>query len=501
MMKLITIKKHFTGILLTGLLFSACEKTEQYYDILKQQPEVFKNYESIYEVGDSMLIKGRFNERDLQIHIGDSKAEILKIEKQSYLVDFDYQDSIQQVTLRISRDMGVGANRTVQIISSGISIESPSIEIIENAQSGVLGGELTVTKIADYPSNSDPVYCRNGKGNLYFVDKTTHTVSRMDPSGALTIAFEASTLKDSGGQPINYTRLNGLGIDPKERYLYLSLYTQARGAEEFQFYWLIQYDLQNKTTKLLNKTAYHRLQNRRTLASIQPFEGNISDVKIFTANGIFPDSEGNVYFRGDHFITKMDIQGRYSYVFKMRSVSMPQVFNPNSGSYYSANRAAQFFPGVQLLYENQFNNITMNPDNQEYWTDGTLLSLEDQVLLNSFYGTSNNKKDGTPYISGSFGLLTGASSPSNEYNDCWGRLPIGKGKMIVLWYKDLDKPNFPAWGVLDYDQEKGYRYAPGAFDAKGYRISTAELLLETDVQGMLYMTANNKSVILKTIYK
>lgn len=503
-MNLIKINWSTIWIGLLFILVLSCKKTDNYYQALIDQPELFKNYELVYSVGDTMLIHGRFNDSELRIDIGNFEAKILKIEKREYLVDHGFKDSIQLVSILITKEMGVGTNRKIKITSSKISIDAPSIEIIEDSESGVLSGKLTVTKIADYPVDSDPVYCRNGKGNLYFLHKANFTVTRINATGEMLNVFDPSSLKDKDGKPFTFSRLNGLGIDPNERYLYLSLFTQATGSQENHIYRLIRYDVENKTTEVLNKTFYSRLASKRTLQAAQPFEGNINEIKMYMATGIYPDSKGNLYFdMNGHFITKLTHDGYYSYVFKSNNVNnsedlAPQIYDPNLEQYYSNSRGLQFFPGVQLIDYLVQNKIIFNPDFHEYWTKDLLrIDLERQVYINSLNGTGKMGKNSTPYISGSFDVLTNAS----YYNDRWGQLPIGKGKMLILWYKDLDKANFPAWGVVDYELKRGYRYAPGAFDNKGYKTTASDLLLEYDAEGMLYMTANNKSIILKTSYQ
>ena len=90
----------------------------------------------------------------------------------------------------------------------------------------------------------------------------------------------------------------------------------------------------------------------------------------------------------------------------------------------------------------------------------------------------------------------------------WGMLPLSGGKLLILYYQNFitgdqtGKYDLPAWGILDFINERGSRYAPGGFLRQGYVMNYGiDQLLNRDAQGMLYMTANNKSVILKTIYQ
>ena len=504
-------------ILLFLVLFAGCSETDNYYAQLKKQPELVKDYDAVYAVNDTLTIKGHFIANGLQIKIGDAAANIISISNK--LNNATYNDSIQVVKLIVTNAMGVGTARPVSITSSGITVSGPAIEIVENSKAGLLPNGLTVQKIADYPTNSTPVYCRSGNGNLYFINKTTNTVTRMMPDGTLTQVFGPSQCKDADGTLFTVTRLNGCGIDPHEQYLYLSLYTVAPSRTYYHYYRLCRWDMVNKTFTVLNKTPYYIYKSKRTLSDAQPFEGTIQQVKMFTATGIYPDSVGNVYFDMDNrMITRLDAAGNYSYVLKNSYTNYtltdpaPQIVNPATSDYYSLSRTLQFFPGVIANYTKI---EAIAPDENFLYVRQTTArlvryDLTNQVMLNTFnkwLDASNFKK---PYISGSFDVLTGAT---NDKNSLWGMMPLSDGKLLILYYQDLIADNeqtkafygkfdLPAWGILDFINERGSRYAPGGFDRQGYVMNYGtDALLNRDAQGMLYMTANNKSVILKTIYK
>ena len=501
-------------LLLLLVLLASCSETDNYYAQLKKQPELVKDYDAVYAVNDTLTIKGHFIADGLQIKIGDTAANIISISNK--LNNATYNDSIQVVKLIVTNAMGVGTARPVSITSSGITVSGPAIEIVENSKAGLLPNGLTVQKIADYPANSTPVYCRSGNGNLYFINKTTNTVTRMMPDGTLTQVFDPSQCKDADGTSFTVTRLNGCGIDPHEQYLYLSLYTEAPSRTYYHYYRLCRWDLVNHTFTVLNKTPYYIYKSKRMLSDAQPFEGSISQVKMFTATGIYPDSVGNVYFDMDNrMITRMDATGNYSYVLKNSYANYtltdpaPQIVNPATSDYYSLPRTLQFFPGVIANY---MKIEAMSPDEKFLYVQQTTArlvryDLTNQVLLNTFNAwldamNLNLKK---PFISGSFAVLTGTT---NNKNSLWGMMPLQGGKLLILYYQDLitgdqtGKYDLPAWGILDFVNERGSRYAPGGFLRQGYVMNYGtDELLNRDAQGMLYMTANNKSVILKTIYQ
>jgi len=124
-------------------------------------------------------------------------------------------------------------------------------------------------------------------------------------------------LKDNDGTPFTFTRLNGLGIDPAERYLYLSLYTEAPSKTYWHYYRVCRYNLKNGEFTVLNKTliTYTAASDSLLMYSLRR---EIGDVKIFTATGIYPDSIGNVYLTWiSRMVTHLDDGGNYTYIFKI----------------------------------------------------------------------------------------------------------------------------------------------------------------------------------------
>ncbi len=504
-------KNKYIGLIFLSLLsLSACNLSDDYYETLMAQPELIKDYEPIYTVGDTLQIRGRFTDSlNLQIKVGSALAEIINIENkiQGQLDIYTHQ----VVKIRIKEDMGIGSNRPISITSSGITVEGTPIEIVEDSKSGVLKNELTVEKIADYPTGTVPVFCRNKAGNLYFVNKANCAVSKMTTDGDLHEVFNAAMLKDNDGTPFTVTRVNSAAVDAREQYLYLSVFTESTGAVLFHYYRLIRYGLTDGSLTVLNKTDYPRpqLKNWRTLEAAQPFEGDIAGVKMFNATAIYPANDGNIYFAMEGFFTHLDADGQYSYIFKSPASQSgtlreaPLILNPETKEYYTEQQSQSFFPGVLRSSSGIFD---IDPDSKQYWGGNTsLISRIDfgrQIEVNSFSNhTSLSNPNRKLHISGSFPVLSGMTGGISTDRSVWGRMTMGEGKMLILYYQDSQKEEFPAWGVLDFNEERGYRYAPGAFDRKGYEMTFDDELLNYDGDGMLYMTANNRTVILKTIYK
>lgn len=515
-----TIRTAFTILFASVCLIQSCKETDEYYQILKDQPEMLIDYADVYAINDTLQITGRFKQEDLIVKVGDANAEIVGFQSRLNRAQNaqGYNDSIQEVRVLIDETMGIGMNRPVQITSAGSTLQGKNIEIIEDAGSGILPGELTVEKIADYPAGYLPVYCRSGNGNMYFRSSSTHQVIRMLPDGSTETVFQTADLKMSDGSAIRFTRIDGMGIDPSEHYLYLSVFTAYTGSEPESFYRLFRWDMSNQTLKMLNETPYHRLLSRRTLSSIQPFEGPINEVKMFVATNIFPDSKGNVYFDMDsRFVTRLDGNGNYSYIFKnpnsnwSSSVSdvAPELYNAQAGAAYRESFVRQALPGIFTSSE-YMSLLTIAPESDQLFTvhynfsqetGGYRYSFGHYNLRNRTFvnGFANQSSSENRIISGSFPVLTGWVN-SNVRENLWGALPLEEEGLLILYNSNNARyPN--QWGILDFTKERGKRYTPGIFDKKDYQLSATDALLNHDGQGMLYMTANNRSVILKTVYK
>lgn len=118
----------FTGTML--LLTAACKKSENFYQSLVDLPEIRKIYDNAYEVGSQMIITGRLNpDNGLKIEIGGITAKITGLTK---VVGGGTQYApyyVDQATLTITKEMGIGPNRPVKITSAGNTIDGPPIEI------------------------------------------------------------------------------------------------------------------------------------------------------------------------------------------------------------------------------------------------------------------------------------------------------------------------------------------------------------------------------------
>lgn len=512
--------KIFILCCMTLILFS-CKKAENYYDKLSGQPEILTDYQTIYGVGDTLTIKGRLGiNNNLHIRIGNIDAPILEALKVRNTT-LDAPD-LDLVKVLIKQEMGIGTNRPIEISSGGNTITPPTIEIYEGANIGILPNPLKLIEHFRFSTGAIPLYCQNGKGTV-FIWEVSKTISRVTKQGVKEELINASALVDNYGS-FSITTFNCGGVDPQEQNLYFSAITTDNSVENStnEIYRLCRFDLRNKTLTTLNRTLYPKTANQRTLASAMPFEGSVTQSRIYKITGIYPDKEGNVYFNlMSHFITKMTNDNTYRYVFKTRESNaafIPEILNPTTNVNYFGEAIHDLFPGVNIY--SRF-VISLNPVDKLFYGAQTLdggntltqYDLENKVQLYQLPRPFLNISElAAPYISGSFKVLTGVSNEQASPN-FFGYMPITKDGLLVLNYQSLDgvstdaqkefykRFSMPAWSLLDFKLKRGIRYAPGSFIRGNYKMLQNDRLLNYDEDGMLYMTANSNATIVKTTYQ
>lgn len=505
----------------------SCDDTDKYYEELRREPEIWSMhiYDEVYGVGDTLTLYGRFLSDDLTVNIGDAEAPVIEKKNVDTKLNESESDEIQRVKVRITEAMGIGEDRPVSVTAIGITITGSSIEIIPDSKAAVLDRALKADSIAPYPGGYSPVYCWSGSGNMYFIDSVATSLIRMAADGSTTtLPFGAETLKDSNGTSFTVSRLNGCGINPDERWLYLSLYQTAPRRSYYDYYRLCRYNLQDGTFEVLNKTPYDTREENRTEEAAKPFEGAIADVKMFTATGVYPAADGSVYFdMNGRFVTRLDVQGTYTYLLKNNYDYVlagsfiidpaPQIYSRwDAGGYkeYKYLRD-ELLPATSYL--SYFSIYAFDLDKgwlyfrpgsrglgviQQYDLTGQKAG---SVIGDNYFDSSLSRNK--PYCVGSFKRL--------NYSDTnFGVMPWD-GQLLLLKFQDLryysgiGDPSWidavPAWAVVDFAEQNGKFYAPGKFYS-GYTMDAAQdKLMNYDAQGMLYMTANSKSAILKTVYK
>jgi len=377
--------------------------------------------------------------------------------------------------------MGIGPDRPITITSSGNTIQVRSIEIIESSTMGHLQGPVQWQRVVNLPSGTTPLFCLNGKGTVFFWT-TANTVTRIAKDGTSTQVFSGNGLSDSFGN-FTISTFNAGGVDPTERYLYFSAITADGNADNLtnNIYRFCRVDLQSGQLTTLNRSALPK--TNPTLASMQPHEGGIAKVKVFQATGICPDSKGNVYVQlSQDAMAKLTTDGQFIYLLNYNS-------NPS-------------LPGVKIRQPLAL-SLAVSPDEgllyarlQGVTVGVSLFDLDAQaeIYTNAFTYWNPVTSVYDPYISGTFGVLTLPSQSANL------ALP---GKRLLNFYNARADRNVPATlGLLNFDLKRGERYAPSGLNTGTFNLDNGtDQWLNYDGEGMIYGTANSKTVIVKTKYQ
>ena len=512
------VKVYYLSII-TIFMLSACKKANEYYGKLNNQPEIRVDYDAVYGVGDTMTLVGRLNpENDLKIKIGDAYAMILSAKKVR-VTDNSFVDTavrIDEVKILISKAMGIGRHRALQVNSGGNETTWPSIEIVESSNDGYLPNPLQLVKHVDM-ANVTYLHCQNGSGNIFFWKSNNKTINKIATDGQSSTVFNgALTFNDQYGG-FKISSFSAGGIDPSERYIYFAALTTDNSTANAAnyLYRFCKYDMQLNQVVTLNRTLYAKATTNKTLDDYKPFEGSVASVKLMGCRAVIPDSKGNVYLNiGNYAVAKLGADGAVKYLFKVINGSFPQIWDSRQNKYYFNSDLNSLFPGVGIgtvprawavdegiMYgissAGAINFVQYDLINQ---STSYVLPPKFTPILNS---------GGKPYISGSFDILSG----TYEMNDTsepgfFGYLPMPGQKVLVLYYQGIETQTnnkfyqqYPALGVRNFLKKVGERYAPGKLIRNGYAMGKTDQMLNYDASGMIYFTANNNTVIVKTQYK
>lgn len=511
--KLSNVLITFTVLLVT----TSCRKAEQYYEKLDAQPEVKLIYNAVYGVGDTMVFQGRLNpKKNLEINIGGINARILSVER--YLnpnTSTIKPDSLDLVKLLITKEMGIGINRLIEVSSGGNTIECPAIEIVEGNSEGYLQGQLQLVKQADISPGAVALYCQNGSGNIYLW-KLDNSVTKIAKDGSSNQVLTSSVFKDASGV-FTVNSFTAGGVDPAEQNLYFAALTQDGAADNAgnNVYRLCRYNLQTRTLTTLNRTLISK-SDQKTLGDYQPFEGNINSAKLFNCTTLAPDSKGNIYINiGNYAAARLSADGTLQYLFKvLNSSSLPKVWDAQNNKYYFISDLNGLFPGVGI------NGVPKAWDTEAGLmygipAGGAINFVQYDLLTRTTAYTLAAKFSpiiyggATPYISGSFNTLSGLYEVSDAREPgVFGYLPLPGEKVLVLYYQGIESSltnkyydQYPALATRNFREKAGRRYAPGKLIRNGYVMGKLDQMLNYDAEGMVYMTANNNTQIVKTKFK
>lgn len=496
------------------LSLNACKDADAFYEVLDAQPEIVADYQTLYMVGDTLTIRGRLNPKNnLLIYIGNIPVEILETTTETPL---NSPLTLDVAKIRITEAMGIGRDRTIRITSGSSSISAPAIEIVGDANAAVLEKQLQLVKVADIPDGALPIYSRNGKGNVYAWNNDSKKLFRISTDGNTKEVFTEANCVDAHGA-FTLAEFNAGAVSTDEHYFYFSAKVNEQEQDRtLELFKLGRFDLQSGELTILNRTEYSLLRSRRTLAAAQPFEGKVGDVKIYRITALYPDSKGNVYFSlMGRFLTQLDPEGNYSYRLNFAdktlmstmpatdALFLPLVNNPTTNNYYSTVQIHQTLPGEKLNYSMNFMDLeAMQLYSKVYNAGRITLRVTDMVtrIPMAEYPNRGRAVGEAIYATASLtsfnGNLVRQVAP---YLD-----PISSnGKLISLYFPSEEQRGAVVGGVLceiDFDQQKATRYAPGTLRFNDYVLESFDHLLDIDDEGMLYMTVNNRTEIVKTNY-
>lgn len=166
------------------------------------------------------------------------------------------------------------------------------------------------------------------------------------------------------------------------------------------------------------------------------------------------------------------------------------------------------------------------PDDKLMFTNSTNkinTVVEYDLSLNvQLYTLVTQKPSGSaaPVIYGDFAGLSGDTEitylpqPSR-----FGFMPIKNGRLLLFYYlgrNGVHYEKFPAVGVLDFPNRRGDKYSPGKLETGSFEIkgvvsntlsflyndmSASDKMLNYDERGMIYLSANGRSFLVKTRIK
>ncbi|MGV8094901.1 MAG: hypothetical protein AB2L24_23865 [Mangrovibacterium sp.] len=501
---------------------TACTDADKFYNEQELQPEIMADFEAVYAIGDTLTISGRLNPgNNFEIRVGSVKAEVISLAVEE-VQDNRYGLTLDVAKIIITEEMGIGEDRPVTITSAGITINAPAIEIVGDVDAALLDKPLQLVKIADIPAGAQPVYCRSGNGNVYVwqgAGKKLFKIAAAD--GSVTEVFSENDCTDAGGI-FTIEEFNAGAVSPGEQYFYFSAKVKETGQPRTaELYKLCRFDMQRGEFTTLNRTVYPSFPENRTLASAKPFEGKINEVKIYKITAIWPDTEGNVYCNlMGHFLTLLDVDNNYRYLANITegltnygaNDFIPLINDAATNSYYSAVQIHQLFPGAKIKCRISYLDTETRRLYSKTSSVGTLslrvIDLKTLIITGEYANNwlDVNKYD-IPYATASLKRFNGGLVDNQSFDPI-----VIEGKLYNIFFTDLlnlsegsnakkfyQNYALPAVCVIDLENNRAVRLAPGKLEYNGFVISQFyDRLLNFDNGKMLYMTANSGTVIVKT---
>ena len=501
------------GLLL--LMAAGCKKSDQFYDKLKSLPQIDQRtgfaYKPAYITGDTMVITGLLKPiNNLQISVGGINAKIISSDSikykysgggDAYGFDSTYVDQVKILIIKAME----GKAREVKLTNNGNSALGPTVDVFSFGGEGSFNDSLKLVAVKTFSSPDNVfLYGNNGKGDVYYYATASKDLRHIKKDGTEEILFDLSGLTDQFGNYSVSSMLTG-GVNPQGTKAYLSVITADNS------YRFLKLDIQSKTLTTLN----------RSFEINAPFEGKIDAVKIIL-NGIYPDSKGNVYVsisdnaagRTPYAIALYaENNSQLSYIFKIADAN-PFTGMPGVGLRLTSSNqhieGLRLSPDETLLYLLTFDSFSGQGGINSY-------DLSSRVKLDQFQPNPPTNASAVYDILGPFSSLSVNWNAQPDRN--FGFLPMPGKKLQIMQYQfygpygadpvETAKHGFPKWTTLSFTEQRIYAYAPGRCNVghytfgpydrfKGPSVSVSDQLLNYDEEGNLYMTANGKTVLVKT---
>jgi len=525
------IQRLVMAFALLALTVTSCDDAENYYNTIYDIPEVqMSEYRRLFAVGDTMTLIGRLNpQNNLTVTVGNANAEYKVTGKL-------YEDPrptgnvylhYDTIAFPITEAMGSG-QLPVTVTSGGNAVNLPAIEIVPPA---ILKGGLSMKEVTTLAKGDVILYCQNGKGDVYIYRHETRSVEHIAKSGASKTAISLQGISDQHGAWQIHTVYSG-GVDNSGKNIWLSARTTEASADNAgnEIYRLLHISAATGTVTTLNRSLYPIKKEDRTLATITPFEGGIGQVKIFQTGGIYPDSKGSIYLRLSNYATCLlenaadPVAAQLSYLFVTprsyeawgiptwrpelpyteEEAPMPGIAQRSTqGQYFDAENHLMYWIEVPR----RDTNFDFLKTSIRLFNLNTRAQLTELEIASARYLPQR-------YPAGPFGSLTGVQNETPQEpdgrsrdTDLAGFLPMPGNKLMVLYYGNT-------YTLMDFNTRYAYPYAqsvkvPAPYDLKRVNIGSAELGpnymgdigLNYDEEGMIYTTAERRSVILKTMKK
>lgn len=351
----------------TCLFFSACKKADNHFNDIVGQPyaEDPPDYVKSVLVGDTITLSGKmFIDQGGYIKIGNVKA-VLASDKKTIAKDGSTSDEVRIV---ITKEMGIGSNISVTLVTKGQSFSFPSITIRQFA-AGQQRTDTTlfVEKVASFQPGNLSDYTNGGftllnnssiaaDGTICFDNPLG--VFKVTGGQVQQIIKAGAVLKDDNGSfTIDHIVGSVISYDGTNITFSASVKDNADTTGNYVFR-LCQLSLNSQHITTLNRTLMKK-GKVSTDGTPGAFEGTASQLKIVAAT-LRTDANNNLYFSNCYTvespnndqgaiynlintgaiytlssrpyvignICKLTTDGKISSLFSLKPISGHKVFNP-----------------------------------------------------------------------------------------------------------------------------------------------------------------------------